>query len=730
VEQNPIGAAVEYSKMNAELKQATDAGFWTQWAGQTVGAYPLRRLLGASPRGAVFLTEHKAKSLPDAAIKFVRVDARQADPLLEQWAGAATLEHPHLVRLFETGRYQFAQQEFVFVVMEYADQTLAEILRQRALHPDELREMLVPTLEALTFLHRRHLVHLQLKPSNILAVGDQLKLASDTIRPLGQRAVGVTLAYDPPELKDHGITTAGDIWSLGATLVEALTQRTPSGADLRFEQDLPVNLPATLRDTVRRCLSLMHTERPSVIELRSEYKSAALAAPAAESRPQSQVQPQPSQVQPPIQAQPRSPIQPAPSQPQPSLQVQLRERIEAPPAEPRPPTQAAPSQPQSHLSLQVRLRPRVPSQPAEPQSLIQPQSSQAQIQAQPRPQVQTQPTQAQPPQHRAEPPIQAHARPQVQAQPAEPQPTQDRVRPPIQPQRPQPQSPIQAQPRPQIQTQPAQPQPPQHRAEPPIQLQSVQSPIQPQPPQAQSQLHAQARPQVQAQPAEPRPPIPSSAQPRAQSQPLEPELRPQTSTQPAQPQAQSPQPQIQQQRPAAASSGSLDEIAPPDTSPKKYLLLLIVAAALAISVVAWLDFRSPETSSAPQSPVAAIPTPAPVAEPAPDDSAASNQAEQPSLPPAEASSSVVHEVTPTVPKKIQNTIQGRIYVTIRVLVDPAGDVTAALMEKPGPSKYFARLADNAAREWKFAPVEEEGDRVWLLSFRFTRDDVTVRATEQ
>jgi TonB family protein len=91
---------------------------------------------------------------------------------------------------------------------------------------------------------------------------------------------------------------------------------------------------------------------------------------------------------------------------------------------------------------------------------------------------------------------------------------------------------------------------------------------------------------------------------------------------------------------------------------------------------------------------------------------------------------VVHEVTPTVPKKIQNTIQGRIYVTIRVLVDPAGDVTAALMEKPGPSKYFARLADNAAREWKFAPVTEEGDRVWLLSFRFTRDDVTVRATEQ
>lgn len=88
------------------------------------------------------------------------------------------------------------------------------------------------------------------------------------------------------------------------------------------------------------------------------------------------------------------------------------------------------------------------------------------------------------------------------------------------------------------------------------------------------------------------------------------------------------------------------------------------------------------------------------------------------------------EVIPTVPPKIQRDIEGRIYVTVRVLVDPVGDVTAVLMERPGPSKYFARLADNAAREWKFAPIEEEGDRVWLLNFRFTSDDVTVRATEQ
>jgi len=43
-----------------------------------------------------------------------------------------------------------------------------------------------PTLNALAFLHDRKLVQGRLKPSNILVVGDEVKLASDTIRPVGE----------------------------------------------------------------------------------------------------------------------------------------------------------------------------------------------------------------------------------------------------------------------------------------------------------------------------------------------------------------------------------------------------------------------------------------------------------------------------------------------------------------------------------------------------------------
>jgi outer membrane biosynthesis protein TonB len=91
---------------------------------------------------------------------------------------------------------------------------------------------------------------------------------------------------------------------------------------------------------------------------------------------------------------------------------------------------------------------------------------------------------------------------------------------------------------------------------------------------------------------------------------------------------------------------------------------------------------------------------------------------------------VLNQVLPTVPKTIRSEIQGRIYVTVRVLVDPAGNVMGVLMENPGPSKYFARLSDNAAREWQFVAADTEAARVWLLEFEYTRDGVAVRTLEQ
>ena len=83
---------------------------------------------------------------------------------------------------------------------------------------------------------------------------------------------------------------------------------------------------------------------------------------------------------------------------------------------------------------------------------------------------------------------------------------------------------------------------------------------------------------------------------------------------------------------------------------------------------------------------------------------------------------------PAVPPDILMKIHGHVNVRVRVLVDPAGDVVGQFLESAGPSRYFARVAGDAAGGWKFAPEEGRGSRVWLLQFEFTPDGINTLAS--
>jgi serine/threonine protein kinase len=257
---------------------------WTQWEGELIaGAFPLLRFVSASDHSAVFLTEHLARNLSSAAIKIIPVDPAADTAVLSRWRTAAALSHPHLIRVFDSGRCQLGEHQFLFIVMEYAAETLAEVLPSRALTYDEVREMLNPTLDVLTYLHGQDLVLGHLKPSNILVVEDQPKLASDTICPCGEYPPGSMSSspYDSPETKEGKASAASDIWALGITLVEALTQRLPAaGLEAAETLCLPASLPSIFVDGVRRCLNRNSAERPSVSELKT-LVAASPATPAA-----------------------------------------------------------------------------------------------------------------------------------------------------------------------------------------------------------------------------------------------------------------------------------------------------------------------------------------------------------------------------------------------------------------------------------------------------------------
>jgi TonB family protein len=71
-------------------------------------------------------------------------------------------------------------------------------------------------------------------------------------------------------------------------------------------------------------------------------------------------------------------------------------------------------------------------------------------------------------------------------------------------------------------------------------------------------------------------------------------------------------------------------------------------------------------------------------------------------------------------------------VTVKVQVDASGDVTDAKLSSPGPSKYFANLASQAARRWKFTAPLVDGKSVpsaWTLKFEFRRSGTVVHPAQ-
>jgi TonB family protein len=244
--------------------------FWKQCEGQVVdGQFPLRQYLGGSDHSAVFLTQRGKPVAKKAAIKLLRIGAAAEDQL-SRWQAAGRLSHPHLLQLFETGRCQFDNENYFYVVMDYAEEDLSEILPTRALSTAEAQEMLSPLMSALRHIHSQGLVHGHIKPANIMAINDQLKLSSDSISPAGKAAMTPTSqmgVYDAPECKELGKTAASDMWALGMTLVEVLTQRPAMREGAQGELLLPQTMPMPFREIAAQCLRRDPRERWTIDQI-------------------------------------------------------------------------------------------------------------------------------------------------------------------------------------------------------------------------------------------------------------------------------------------------------------------------------------------------------------------------------------------------------------------------------------------------------------------------------
>lgn len=203
------------------------ASAFDELVGETIGGrFVLLERLGGSADCGVFVTHRQDQK---SVIKLIRAEGADADLCLRHWDIAKSMSHPHLAQVFETGRCSRDNIDFVYVVTEYGDELLSQILEARAMEDRETREFLDPILDVLSYLHETGIVHGRLKPSNIMRVSGTVKLASDNFISRGtvQKRLRRVEIYDAPEVLTGKVTPAADTWSLGMTLVEMVTGRLP-----------------------------------------------------------------------------------------------------------------------------------------------------------------------------------------------------------------------------------------------------------------------------------------------------------------------------------------------------------------------------------------------------------------------------------------------------------------------------------------------------------------------
>jgi hypothetical protein len=182
---------------------------WTEYEGRTIdGAFPLTRLLRPEGSSAFFTTSNEA-GLP-RLIRLIESRSDEED-ILSRWRGVAALDHPNILKLEEYGQVAIDETSLVYAVMEPVDANLGEVVRDQRLTLPDTRQVAVSLSSVLEALHAHGFVHQHVKPVNVVAVGEVVKLQCDCIceAPEGERG---------RQLKQR------DVHDLAIVLLQALTK--------------------------------------------------------------------------------------------------------------------------------------------------------------------------------------------------------------------------------------------------------------------------------------------------------------------------------------------------------------------------------------------------------------------------------------------------------------------------------------------------------------------------
>ncbi len=182
------------------------------------------------------------------AVKMLRTDlAREATfqgRFRREAQSAASLNHPAIVAVYDTGEDVVAGASVPFIVMEYVEgTTLRDLITSgRRLLPERALEITRGVLAALDYSHRNGIVHRDIKPANVMLTPDGAvkvmdfgiarALADESATMTQASAVMGTAKYlSPEQARGEQVDARTDLYSTGCLLYELLTGRPPFDGD-------------------------------------------------------------------------------------------------------------------------------------------------------------------------------------------------------------------------------------------------------------------------------------------------------------------------------------------------------------------------------------------------------------------------------------------------------------------------------------------------------------------
>ncbi|CAL9470925.1 Serine_threonine-protein kinase PknB [Streptomyces sp. enrichment culture] len=207
------------------------------------GRYELGHVLGRGGMAEVHLA-HDTRLGRTVAVKTLRTDLAR-DPTFQarfrrEAQSAASLNHPAIVAVYDTGEDYVEGISIPYIVMEYVEgSTLRELLHSgRKLLPERALEMTIGVLQALEYSHRNGIVHRDIKPANVmLTTSGQVKVMDFGIaRAMGESGmtmtqtsavIGTAQYLSPEQAKGEQVDNRSDLYSTGCLLYELLAVRPP-----------------------------------------------------------------------------------------------------------------------------------------------------------------------------------------------------------------------------------------------------------------------------------------------------------------------------------------------------------------------------------------------------------------------------------------------------------------------------------------------------------------------